>query len=55
MLFVLYFFFYFNVMRVMLEALLYWVQADRLEQLQAQKSPQGLRHAGFQDFISRLW
>ncbi len=23
--------------------------------LRAQKSPQGLRRAGFQDFISRLW
>jgi hypothetical protein len=35
----------------MLEALLYWMQEDRLGQLQAQKSPQGLRRAGFQDFI----
>lgn len=25
------------------------------DKLRAQKSPQGLRHAGFQDFISRLW
>ena len=29
-----------------------WTSRDMLR---GQKSPQGLRRAGFQDFISRLW
>jgi len=34
---------------------LFPLQADRVRWLQTQKSPQGLCHAGFQDFSERFW